>query len=143
MAAHDPQQRRPGPRAAPGPPRGAGRVQPGWPAKLAEPAWLEPCPDGAVGDPRAASPQARYELRESLELAFVIALQHLPPAQRAVLSLRDVVGLSAGEIASQLGTTVPAITSARQRGRASVAGTHPATPSRRRCTRSATRRPGR
>jgi RNA polymerase sigma-70 factor (ECF subfamily) len=80
--------------------------------------WLEPFPDGIVGiDDGYASPEARYEERESVELAFVVALQQLPANQRAVVVLRDVLGFSARETAEALDTSEASANSALQRGR--------------------------
>jgi RNA polymerase sigma-70 factor, ECF subfamily len=94
-------------------------AQPPYDAPLTEALWLEPMPDRWFAEV-TADPEARYGLRESVALAFIAALQVLPPPQRATLLLRDVVGLSAAETAAALEQSVSSVNSALHRARAAI-----------------------
>jgi RNA polymerase sigma-70 factor (TIGR02960 family) len=98
------------------------------PTRWVEPTWLEPYPDALLDGlaDTAPGPDARYESKESISLAFIGAVQSLPPRQRAVLVLRDVLGFRAGEVANMLGTTEDSVTSALKRARAALAAELPA-----------------
>jgi RNA polymerase sigma-70 factor (ECF subfamily) len=111
------------------------------PSRRAEPIWLQPLPDELIeGLPDTADgPDARYETKEAVGLAFVSGLQRMPPQQRAVLVLRDVLGYRAAEVAAMLETSEASVNSALQRARAAleaaperpVGGTVPDSPARR------------
>jgi RNA polymerase sigma-70 factor (TIGR02960 family) len=92
------------------------------PTRMSDPHWLEPYPDDRLGwlTDTQPGPATRYESRESIELAFIAALQRLPGRQRAVLVLRDVLGFHAAETATMLGTSVEAVKSALKRARATI-----------------------
>jgi RNA polymerase sigma-70 factor (TIGR02960 family) len=98
------------------------KVEPLEPTQLGEVVWLEPFPDALLGDATDVplGPEARYEQTESISLAFVTALQVLPPRQLAVLILRDVLGFHADEVAGMLDSTVESVNSALKRARASL-----------------------
>ena len=94
---------------------------------LVESTWVDPYPDERLHLQHGyASPEARFERRESVELAFIVALQNLPGTQRAALILRDVLGFSARETAETLDTTVASANGALHRARKAVAQTLPA-----------------
>jgi RNA polymerase sigma-70 factor (TIGR02960 family) len=103
-------------------------AQPLEPTRLADPVWVEPYPDVLLdGVPDIApGPEARYDTKESIELTFITALQHLPPRQRAILVLRDVLGYRAAEVAGMLGTTEASVKGALQRARAALQARLPA-----------------
>jgi RNA polymerase sigma-70 factor (TIGR02960 family) len=92
------------------------------PTRRLEVSWIEPYPDHLDEGPAddSSAPEARYDARESLELAFIIALQHLPPRQRAVFLLRDLLGFRAAEVADMLDTTEDSVTSALRRARSTI-----------------------
>ena len=98
------------------------------PRAVTEPIWLEPYPDVLLEDipDRSAGPAARYEARESIELSFIVALQHLPPRQRAALVLGDVLGFRTAEVAEMLDTGEASVKGALQRARATLRGRLPA-----------------
>jgi RNA polymerase sigma-70 factor (TIGR02960 family) len=97
-------------------------VEPREPTRRTDPLWLEPYPDVLLEDipDRAPGPAARYEASESIELAFIVALQQLPPRQRAALVLRDVLGFRTAEVAAMLDTSEASVKGALQRARAAL-----------------------
>lgn len=97
-------------------------IRPPEPTRLGEVTWLEPYPDALLEGlaDAAPGPEARYEAREAISLAFITAVQRLPPRQRAVLILRDVLGFAASEAARILGSTEESVTSALKRARAAL-----------------------
>ena len=98
------------------------------PTRYGEAIWLEPFPDvllEGVAD-EAPGPEARYESKEAIALSFVVGLQHLPPQQRAVIVLRDVLGFRAGEVAEMLDTTEASVNSLLRRARAAFEARLPA-----------------
>jgi RNA polymerase sigma-70 factor (TIGR02960 family) len=107
-------------------------VEPPEPTRLGEVVWLEPYPDtlldGALDAP--LGPEARYEQTEAISLAFVTALQVLPPRQLAVLILRDVLGFHASEVADMLDSSVESVKSALKRARGSLQDRRPTTDDR-------------
>jgi RNA polymerase sigma-70 factor (TIGR02960 family) len=96
--------------------------QPPEPSGFGEVTWLQPYPDALLGQmpDRAPDPEVRYQMREAVELAFVTALQRMPPRQAATLILRDVLGYPAGEVADMLDTSETAVKGALQRARAAL-----------------------
>jgi RNA polymerase sigma-70 factor (ECF subfamily) len=100
------------------------------PTRMTEPPWLEPYPDvllEGIAD-LSPGPDARYETKEAVALAFITFLQHLAPHQRAVLVLRDVLGFPASEVASMLDTSEASVNSALQRARATLESRTPLGP---------------
>ena len=97
-------------------------VEPPQPTRLGEVVWLEPFPDALLAGAFAMppGPEARYERAESISLAFVTALQVLPPRQVAVLVLRDVLGFHADEVADILDSSLDSVNSALKRARANL-----------------------
>jgi RNA polymerase sigma-70 factor (TIGR02960 family) len=108
------------------------QVEPPEPTRLGEVVWLEPFPDSLLEEALDAplGPEARYEQTESISLAFVTALQVLPPRQLAVLVLRDVLGFHANEVADMLDTTIDSANSALKRARATLERRRPPTADR-------------
>ncbi len=102
------------------------------PTRMGEVSWLQPYPDALAEGLADATPgpEARYEAKEAISLAFISAVQRLPPRQRAVLILRDVLGFRAREIAAMLDTTDESVTSALKGARASIQEQLPSTPDR-------------
>jgi RNA polymerase sigma-70 factor (TIGR02960 family) len=99
------------------------------PTRWSEPVWLEPYPDAlleGISD-QAPGPEARYETKEAIGLAFIVGLQHLPPQQRAVLVLRDVLGYHADEVAAMLETSSASVNSLLRRARTAFDSRLPAT----------------
>ena len=95
-------------------------VDPPEPTRLGEVVWLEPLPDAFLGGNLPLGPEARYETADAVSLAFISALQVLPPRQLAVVVLRDVLGFRAGEVAEMLESSLESVNSALKRARATL-----------------------